>query len=207
MLQAVAVVHSENVVHSDLKPANFLIVSGTLKLIDFGIASSVSDNKTHVTKNNLMGTFNFMSPESISNQTSCGSETPSVKISFKSDVWSLGCILYNLVYKKLPFAAIKNPIMKLQAIIDPEHVIDFPNDPESLQDHDLQVVDVLKKCLQRDPLKRASIEELLEHPYIKKSAKKNLIPGPKNLDSVLSAISCLTPNSRRVVMENLTNTK
>ena len=85
-------------------------------------------------------------------------------------------------------------------------MIDFPNDPESLQDHDVQVVDVLKKCLQRDPLKRASIEELLEHSYIKKSTKKNP-PGPKNLDSVLSAISCLTPNSRRVVMENLTNTK
>ena len=65
-------------------------------------------------------------------------------------------------------------------------------------------MDVLKKCLQRDPLKRASIEELLEHSYIKKSAKKT---GPKNLDSVLSAISCLTPNSRRVVMENLTNTQ
>ena len=118
-------------------------------------------------------------------------------------MYSIGCILYNMVYKRLPFGTIKNPIMKMQAIIDPEHAIAFPNDPESLQDHDVQVVDVLKRCLQRDPIKRASIEDLLQHPYLKKSAKK----GPKTLDSVLSVISALTPNSKRVVMENLTNTQ
>ena len=119
MLEAVYVVHSENVVHSDLKPANFLIVSGMLKLIDFGIASAVLDNKTHVTKDNLMGTFNFMSPEAINNQNVGGKDddTPIVKVGFKSDVWSLGCILYNLVYKKLPFADIRNPIMKLHVRI------------------------------------------------------------------------------------------
>jgi len=210
MLQAVSVVHSANVVHSDLKPANFLIVKGQIKLIDFGIASSVSDNKTHVTKNNLMGTFNFMSPEAISDLRT-DSNSPTVKIGFKSDVWSLGCILYNMVYKRLPFAALKNPVMKLQAIINPEHEIEFPSDPESLHNHDVQVVDVLQKCLQRDPFKRASIEDLLDHPYLKpENMKKSAtVPksGPKHLDSLLSSISCLTPNSRRLVMENLTNTK
>jgi len=210
MLQAVQVVHSENVVHSDLKPANFLIVKGQIKLIDFGIASSVSDDKTHVTKNNLMGTFNFMSPEAISDLRT-EANSPTVKIGFKSDVWSLGCILYNMVYKRLPFAALKNPVMKLQAIINPEHEIEFPSDPESLHNHDVQVVDVLQKCLQRDPFKRASIEDLLDHPYLKpenlKKSAKTPKSGPKHLDSLISSISCLTPNSRRLVMENLTNTK
>lgn len=117
MLEAVAVAHKENVVHSDLKPANFLIVGGMLKLIDFGIASSVSDNKTHVTKDNLMGTFNFMSPEAIQelNDNDCDKDgKPRFKIGFKCDVWSLGCILYNLVYKKLPFAHLRNPLQKMQ---------------------------------------------------------------------------------------------
>ena len=63
-----------------------------------------------------MGTFNFMSPEAIKDLNAIKGEDgrPVVKIGFKSDVWSLGCILYNMVYKKLPFADIKNPIMKLQ---------------------------------------------------------------------------------------------
>jgi serine/threonine protein kinase len=53
------------VIHLDLKPANFLMVNGTLKLIDFGIASRIDQNRTHVTKDNQLGTLNFMSPESI----------------------------------------------------------------------------------------------------------------------------------------------
>ncbi len=124
MLEAVQVVHKLGVVHSDLKPANFLIVSGTLKLIDFGIASAVVGDNTHITKDNLMGTFNFMSPEAIQDQNNGGSQKgsrgdqdegkPIVKISFKSDVWSLGCILYNMVYKKMPFSDFKHPVAKLQ---------------------------------------------------------------------------------------------
>ena len=53
------------IIHSDLKPANFLLVAGRLKLIDFGIASSVQSDMTSVMKDTQMGTFNFMSPEAI----------------------------------------------------------------------------------------------------------------------------------------------
>ncbi|RXG58399.1 Serine/threonine-protein kinase mph1 [Armadillidium vulgare] len=65
MLLAVQVIHSESIIHSDLKPANFLQVNGTLKLIDFGIASSIQNDMTSVFKDNQCGTFNFMSPESL----------------------------------------------------------------------------------------------------------------------------------------------
>ena len=119
MLEAVSVVHRENILHCDLKPANFLLVGGVLKLIDFGIASTVNENKTHVTKDNLMGTFNFMSPEAIKDLNAIKTDdgTPIVKVGFKSDVWSLGCILYNMVYKRLPFEHIKNPLFKYQVDI------------------------------------------------------------------------------------------
>jgi serine/threonine-protein kinase TTK/MPS1 len=48
MLQAVQAIHEEKIVHSDLKPANFLLVAGQLKLIDFGIAKRMGDDTTNI---------------------------------------------------------------------------------------------------------------------------------------------------------------
>ena len=53
------------IVHSDLKPANFMLVSGTLKLIDFGIANALQPDMTSVTLDQTVGTVNYMSPEAI----------------------------------------------------------------------------------------------------------------------------------------------
>lgn len=58
-------VHIVDIIHSDLKPANFLLVAGALKLIDFGIANAVPSHKTSVTKDYQMGTPNYMSPEAL----------------------------------------------------------------------------------------------------------------------------------------------
>lgn len=48
MLQAVNTIHEERIVHSDLKPANFLLVRGSLKLIDFGIAKAIMNDTTNI---------------------------------------------------------------------------------------------------------------------------------------------------------------
>jgi len=210
MLEAVQVIHREGIIHSDLKPVNFLIAGGFLKLIDFGIASTIGDDKTHVTKDNLIGTFNFMSPEAIQNCNEDGdgdSDQLSLKISYKSDVWSLGCILYNLIYGKMPFGDIKNPVKKFQAIIDPSHRISYG----PTGNHDPQVVQVLKRCLVRDPTERASIEELLNHRYLRASKELSVTPSGggggqnKNLAQVMSMLSSLTPNTRQSVVRNFAN--
>ncbi|XP_028653497.1 dual specificity protein kinase Ttk [Erpetoichthys calabaricus] len=167
MLEAVYTIHQHGIVHSDLKPANFVIVGATLKLIDFGIANHIQPDVTSIVKDSQVGTLNYMPPEAIKDSSFSGK--PKSKISPKSDVWSLGCILYYMTYGKTPFQHITSQISKLQAIIDPAHKIKFPD----ISEQDLQ--DVLQKCLIRNPKERISIKELLEHPYVQLQAQ----PGPE----------------------------
>ncbi|XP_038617140.1 dual specificity protein kinase TTK [Tachyglossus aculeatus] len=161
MLEAVHTIHQHGIVHSDLKPANFLIVDGMLKLIDFGIANQMQPDVTSIVKDSQVGTVNYMPPEAIKDMSSSREAGKSKsKISPKSDVWSLGCILYCMTYGKTPFQHITNQITKLHAIIDPNYEIEFPD----IAEKDLQ--DVLKRCLIRNPKDRISIPELLTHPYV-----------------------------------------
>ncbi|KAM6280702.1 dual specificity protein kinase TTK [Porphyrio hochstetteri] len=161
MLEAVHTIHEYGIIHSDLKPANFLIVDGMLKLIDFGIANQMQPDVTSIVRDSQVGTMNYMPPEAIKDMSSYGENGKSrSKISPKSDVWSLGCILYCMTYGRTPFQHITNQINKLQAIIDPSYEIEFPD----IAEKDLQ--DVLKHCLVRNPKQRISVSELLVHPYV-----------------------------------------
>ncbi|CAL1285102.1 unnamed protein product [Larinioides sclopetarius] len=187
MLEAVADIHKYGIVHSDLKPANFLLVSGNLKLIDFGIATSVPDDKTSTFRDTQVGTLNYMSPEAITQMSD--SEQVCFKVGVKSDVWSLGCILYNLVYGLTPFHSFKNLMQKINAITNPNYEIEFKPLSDKL------VVDVLKRCLKRNPKERASVEELLNHPYLKEESKPKEADCTKSndLNSVMAQMQVLTP--------------
>uniref|UniRef100_A0A3B4A8D9 Protein kinase domain-containing protein n=1 Tax=Periophthalmus magnuspinnatus TaxID=409849 RepID=A0A3B4A8D9_9GOBI len=186
MLEAVHTIH-KHIVHSDLKPANFVIVNASLKLIDFGIANKIQPDVTSIMKDSQqVGTLNYMPPEAIKDTSSQG-KARSKQISPKGDVWSLGCILYCMTYGKTPFQSITNQIAKLHAIIDPTHKIDFPD----ISERDL--LDVLKRCLVRKPKERISIAELLEHPYLQ--LKPQASPE-QDLQKILTDLAALqSPNS------------
>uniref|UniRef100_A0A669BRE4 Dual specificity protein kinase TTK n=1 Tax=Oreochromis niloticus TaxID=8128 RepID=A0A669BRE4_ORENI len=185
MLEAVHTIHKHGIVHSDLKPANFVIVNASLKLIDFGIANRIQPDVTSIMKDSQVGTLNYMPPEAIKDTSSQTGKARS-KISPKGDVWSLGCILYCMTYGKTPFQSITNQISKLHAIIDPSHKIEFPDISEK------DLLDVLKRCLVRNPRERISIAELLEHPYLQ--LKPQASPEPGTCTSInLAALQ--SPNS------------
>ncbi|XP_064458091.1 dual specificity protein kinase Ttk-like [Ornithodoros turicata] len=190
MLYAVKEIHEKGIIHSDLKPANFLFVKGTLKLIDFGIADTMQADVTSVIKSSQMGTLNFMSPESIMGTGEISEKTgrPDIKINTKSDVWSLGCILYALVYGKPPFQDLTSAPQKLHAITNSKHPIPFPE----IEDHHL--LDVLQQCLQRNPKKRPTISELLQHPYLVEGKSRAASTEP-DLASLISSIEQLSPCS------------
>ena len=98
MLEAVGYVHKQKLVHRDIKPSNFMITSsGSVKLLDFGIAKTTDSSSAEYTQTGTsmqMGTPMYMSPEQIT-------ETKSV--THKSDIYSLGVVLWQMVTGKKPY--------------------------------------------------------------------------------------------------------
>lgn len=202
MLEAVHAIHETKIVHGDLKPANFVVVASTLKLIDFGIAKAImTDDTTKIVRDSQVGTPNYMSPEALmaedddyeddsagsceeSEDRDLRSKPHRYRLGRASDIWSLGCILYQMVYGRTPFAHIKNTMQKLACIQDPSFKIPFK--PIS----DPHLLDVLKGCLQRNPEERMSIPDLLAHPFLK-----------RDYAAMRQSYSCLAPDASTMSVE------
>ncbi len=164
MLEAVDHIHEHRIVHGDLKPANFVFVKGQLKLIDFGIAKAISDHTTNIYRDSQIGTINYMAPEAIAPSSEAAAEEgPKMRLGRASDIWSLGCILYQMLYGRPPFAAL-NTIQKLHAIPNPKYDIMYPSTD------DVDAVDSIRACLVRSPSQRARIRGengLLSRDYLR----------------------------------------
>ncbi|KAI5736309.1 hypothetical protein M8J76_002014 [Diaphorina citri] len=160
MLLAVKEIHAAGIIHSDLKPANFLFVGNVLKIIDFGIACSLQDDKTSVHKDTASGTLNYMSPEAAG-QTSSSGGGNTYRITYKSDVWSLGCILYNMIYGRTPYSHIPNTWAKMLAIARHKDQIEFKPQLANNVTIPPTLLQSMKLCLQKDPKARPTVVELL----------------------------------------------
>ena len=111
-----------------------------------------------------------MSPEMI--------ESPDglrrLKVGRPADVWSLGCILYQMIYGLPPFHSFSNPLLKMKAIPDENVTIKFPRfidgaDPSAEGGRFVvpqAVINIMQKCLQRNPKERATIPELLKENWL-----------------------------------------
>jgi serine/threonine-protein kinase len=109
ILTALQHVHNSGLVHRDIKPSNFMITdSGMIKLADFGIAKD-KNRSFHLTETGTqMGTPKYMSPEQIKSAKD---------VDHRSDIYSLGVVLYEMVAGYFPFETNSLPLIDIQEII------------------------------------------------------------------------------------------
>ena len=145
ILDGLAAIHREEIVHRDLKAANIMILDdGSVKIMDFGLAR-ISALTTMENRNQLMGTLAYMSPE----------QTLGKGVDHRSDIYSLGVILYEMVLARLPFTG-ENEMEMIYAIHN--------QDPPGLEEIQAPVLaTTITRCLAKDPADRfPSVERLLE---------------------------------------------
>ncbi|MEW7978333.1 MAG: serine/threonine-protein kinase [Candidatus Sedimenticola endophacoides] len=130
--------HNQGLIHRDIKPANILTTGAThVMLSDFGTALLSNADTTQVL--DAVGTPKYMSPEQIQGQ----------ELTHRSDIYSLGVVMYQLLSGRLPFDA-KTQLGMIKEICSAEP---YPLDqarPDLLQ----PIVEIVHKCIDKDPARR-----------------------------------------------------
>ncbi|EIW79378.1 hypothetical protein CONPUDRAFT_127468 [Coniophora puteana RWD-64-598 SS2] len=150
ILEGLHYLHGCDVVHCDLKAANILTTkTGNIKLSDFGVSLNL---RAMEREKDVAGTPNWMAPEVIELK---GAST-------KSDIWSLGCTVIELLTGRPPYGEIANSMTVMFRIVED----DMPPIPEGCSE---PLVDFLQQCFQKNPEDRPDAELLCEHQWLKKN--------------------------------------
>ena len=153
LLEGIAYLHEFGIVHCDIKPENILYDKTTgniVKLTDFGLSRMVFSNE-NIT--DVCGTISYVAPEILTQQGH----------RMESDLWSVGIIMYLLSHGRLPFDK-EDDNDTIVSIIQDE-----PNYKTATLSNN--VIDLLKKLLDKSPSNRITAKEALLHPFLEKEKK------------------------------------
>nr|TKR85927.1 serine/threonine-protein kinase TIO isoform X2 [Populus alba] len=146
LVRALHYLHSNRIIHRDMKPQNILIGAGSVvKLCDFGFARAMSTNT--VVLRSIKGTPLYMAPELVREQP----------YNHSADLWSLGVILYELFVGQPPFYTNSVYALIRHIVKDP---VKYPDDMS------LNFKSFLKGLLNKVPQNRLSWPMLLDHPFV-----------------------------------------
>ncbi|CAG8647553.1 12368_t:CDS:10 [Acaulospora morrowiae] len=163
--------HENEIVHRDIKPDNLLLSKDdVLKIVDFGV-SEIFKGEDKIKKS--AGSPAFMAPElCIAHHGEISGKA--------ADIWSMGVTLYCLVFGCLPFE--EDNIIDLYESIKNDDI-------KILKETDPDLVDLLHAILEKDPLKRATMPVLREHPWVTERGNNPLISTEENCTELITEIT------------------
>ncbi|XP_072576981.1 serine/threonine-protein kinase Nek4 isoform X9 [Vulpes vulpes] len=189
---ALQYLHEKHILHRDLKTQNvFLTRTNIIKVGDLGIARVLENNGDMA--NTLIGTPYYMSPELFSNKP----------YNYKSDVWALGCCVYEMATLKHAFNA-KDMNSLVYRIIEGKL-------PPMPKDYSPELAELIRTMLSKRPEERPSVRSILRQPYIKrqislfleatkaKTSKSNIKNSDSKSKPVATVVSGNAESSHKVV--------
>jgi serine/threonine-protein kinase len=172
VLQALAHSHASGIVHRDIKPANIMVLpNGGIKVMDFGIARATETTSGLTGTSMVVGTAQYLSPE----------QAQGAQVDLRSDIYSTGCLLYELLTGRPPFVGDSAVSLAYQ------HVRETPEPPSRLVPELGPDIDALiGKALAKEPDERyqsaaemaADIDRILQGQHVLAA-----IPGERDVDT------------------------